>query len=134
MDTLTSFSTSSSVAFDDLQNFHNCSIKSGEENIGLYLQMVGTSFSYHKRKPLFLLIPVSSSRQKFLLLYSRPPKLNGYLLLRDSQASLIGLSYPKLKSGQRDAASSAKTSEAELSYQKIHGPIQVGWSGLGSFK
>ena len=61
-------------------------------------------------------------------------KLSGYLLFRDSQDPLIASSFPKLKSGQLDAKSSAKTSEAELTYRKIHGPVQVGRSGLGSSK
>ena len=44
----------------------------------------------------------------------RSSKISGHLLLRDSQDPLIVLSCLKLKSGQWDAESSAKTSEAEL--------------------
>ena len=61
-------------------------------------------------------------------------KLSGHLLLRDSQDPLIVSSCPRLKSGQWDAESSSKTSEAELIYQKIRGSVQVGRSGLGSSK
>ena len=61
-------------------------------------------------------------------------KLSGHLLLRDSQDPLIVPSCPKLKSGQWDAESSIKTSETELTYRKIRGPVQLGRSGLGSSK
>ena len=61
-------------------------------------------------------------------------KLSGHLLLTDSEDPLIVSSCPKLKSGQQDAESSAKTSEAEVTYWKIHGPVQVGRSDLGSSK
>ena len=37
-------------------------------------------------------------------------------------------------SGQWDAESSAKTSQGELTYRKIHGPVQLGRSSLGSSK
>ena len=56
-------------------------------------------------------------------------KLSGHLLLRDSQDPLIVSSCPKCKFGQGDAGS-----EAELTYQKIRGPVEVGRSGLGSSK
>ena len=59
-------------------------------------------------------------------------KLSAHFLLRDSQDPLIVSSCPKLKSGQWDVESSAKTSETELTYWKICGPIQVGRSDLNN--
>ena len=61
-------------------------------------------------------------------------KLSGHLLLRYSQDPLIASFCTKLKSGQWDSETSAKTSEAELTYLKICGPIEVERSGLGSSK
>ena len=95
--------------------------------------MAGTSFIYHKRKPLFFLFPMSSPVQK-LTDVVKSSKLTGHLLHRDSQDPLIVSPCLKHKSGQWDAESSAKISEAESTYRKICGPVQVGRSGLGSSK
>ena len=61
-------------------------------------------------------------------------KISGHLLLRDSNDCTVSSANPKLKVGNWKVDSASSVAEAEMVFQQIRGPCQMGRNGLGVSK
>ena len=61
-------------------------------------------------------------------------KISGHLLLRDSNDPVVSASNPVIKTGNWKVGSATSIAEAEMAFQQIQGPRQMGRNGLGIAK
>ncbi len=61
-------------------------------------------------------------------------KISGHLLLRDSNDPIVSSTNPQLKSGKWNVDSTTSIAEAEINFQQIRGPLQMGRSGIGIYQ
>ena len=71
---------------------------------------------------------------KLLITVLISAKVSGHLLLRDSNDCTVLSANPQLKVGNWKVDSASSVAEAEMVFQQIRGPCQMGRNGLGVSK
>ena len=133
MDTTTPLDPSNTVASSHLWDF-NIPCFFLEKKISKYIRKWLNIHSSTTDLSFYSSISPCPLPIKSLTSILKSSKISGYLLLRDSKDPLVSLVSPNLKSGHWKAASATQTTEAELHFRKVRGPLHLGRSGLGNVK